>query len=478
MTPEPTPKSISKTPKPAPEPVKVEEATPKKKAAKKAKYEELPEIPDYERPELEVYEANDFDPTARDREGLSFPDREKEEPEVKERRRSSVKAKKEELAKIDDYEKPKLEKYERTPYEPAKKEEAQVSTSTEPVKPNTAIERLMELKGMRRKSSVRPEDASQVELPVEPKLGRRASAAREQAKEEEAKKLAEAARKESMKSDKTVFDAPPPKKKYEDLPEIPDYDHPELETYEESDFDPTKKEKAEPTLPAPKEKAEEPAPAKKTLLKPNAKSSIEPTNEDFGEVKVGKPKTPIKKTSTEAEAADAKIKKPATLKPPTVVEEAASKSITIKEPVEDLPIEIMITDSEGSSKNSDQAAAEDAAKKIAKKKYETVPEKEETPTAAPAPAPVEPDSSKSSPPRAKYDPLKYIPDKELPTVEEVNKNTKQNLLTQNSNNEKNRTRDRGLRAFASAAESLQRKLPGNPGSTCCLSLATNTHTIC
>lgn len=39
----------------------------------------------------------------------------------------------------------------------------------------------------------------------------------------------------------------PKAKKYEDLPEIPDYERPELEIYEESEFDPTKMEKSVPT---------------------------------------------------------------------------------------------------------------------------------------------------------------------------------------------------------------------------------------
>lgn len=36
---------------------------PKAKKATKSKYEELPEIPDYERPDLEKYDKSDFDPT-------------------------------------------------------------------------------------------------------------------------------------------------------------------------------------------------------------------------------------------------------------------------------------------------------------------------------------------------------------------------------------------------------------------------------
>lgn len=47
---------------PKEEPKKVEVKKTKVKIPKAKKYEELPEIPDYERPELEVYEASDFDP--------------------------------------------------------------------------------------------------------------------------------------------------------------------------------------------------------------------------------------------------------------------------------------------------------------------------------------------------------------------------------------------------------------------------------
>lgn len=44
-------------------PVEEPKNKPKAKKATKAKYEELPEIPDYERPKLEKYEKSDFDPT-------------------------------------------------------------------------------------------------------------------------------------------------------------------------------------------------------------------------------------------------------------------------------------------------------------------------------------------------------------------------------------------------------------------------------
>lgn len=44
------------------EPKKEEVKRTKVKVPKAKKYEELPEIPDYERPELEIYEESEFDP--------------------------------------------------------------------------------------------------------------------------------------------------------------------------------------------------------------------------------------------------------------------------------------------------------------------------------------------------------------------------------------------------------------------------------
>lgn len=55
---------------PKEEPVKKEVKKTKVKIPKAKKYEELPEIADYERPELEKYEASDFDPTVRTHEPL------------------------------------------------------------------------------------------------------------------------------------------------------------------------------------------------------------------------------------------------------------------------------------------------------------------------------------------------------------------------------------------------------------------------
>lgn len=60
--PEELPK-LKKVVKPKEEPKKEEVKRTKAKVQKAKKYEDLPEIPDYERPELEVYEESEFDPT-------------------------------------------------------------------------------------------------------------------------------------------------------------------------------------------------------------------------------------------------------------------------------------------------------------------------------------------------------------------------------------------------------------------------------
>lgn len=53
--------------KPKEEPKKAAEKKTKAKVSRPKKYEELPEIPDYDRPVLEVYEQSDFDPTKPER---------------------------------------------------------------------------------------------------------------------------------------------------------------------------------------------------------------------------------------------------------------------------------------------------------------------------------------------------------------------------------------------------------------------------
>lgn len=54
---------MRKIEKKVPEPKKEEVKRSRVKIPKAKKYEELPEIPDYERPELEEYEESEFDPT-------------------------------------------------------------------------------------------------------------------------------------------------------------------------------------------------------------------------------------------------------------------------------------------------------------------------------------------------------------------------------------------------------------------------------
>lgn len=382
------------------------EAPVKKKVVKKPKYEELPEIPDYERPELEVYEESDFDPSNFKKDGLQFPPREPEEPIP--RVRPTPEYPTEELPEIADYEKPELEKYKKTPLEPAKK-----------------VEESPEQKG-KISGPVRPKEEEPPALkpglkPIPQKEG-----------EEQGAKL-----------------KPKPKSKVEEVPEIEEYERPKLEKYEKTPFEPTKKE-AEPAAQKgklsgaakPKEdeptnanaklkpgaKAEEPAPTEKVQkfrkppataeeaiadgifkLKPTAKK-VQPAEEvsEEAEVNIKAPKTLIKKTSTE-DSADAKITPKKTPKPPTTVEESASKNVTIKgpEPADENPIEIMITEPE--------ELKTDAKKKNRRTTYDpfAIPEADEEralqeEAAGGTPIPESP----SIKPLRKYDPLKYIPDKE------------------------------------------------------------------
>lgn len=58
---------LKKVVKPKEEPKKEEVKRTKVKIPKAKKYEDLPEIPDYERPELEVYEESAFDPNKFDK---------------------------------------------------------------------------------------------------------------------------------------------------------------------------------------------------------------------------------------------------------------------------------------------------------------------------------------------------------------------------------------------------------------------------
>lgn len=63
----------------------------------------------------------------------------------------------------------------------------------------------------------------------------------------------------------------PKVKKYEDLPEIPDYERPDLEVYEESAFDPSKLEKSVPTA---LQKQEAPAISEPAQLAEPAKNGL------------------------------------------------------------------------------------------------------------------------------------------------------------------------------------------------------------
>lgn len=267
---------------------------------KKKKYEDLPEIPDYERPELEKYEESDFDPTKKEREPLKFGQREPEDMPQKAKLSSEID---EGLPEIADIERPELEKYKKTPLEVKKKEE---------------------------------------EPPAQkPKYGRAAKPGAE--------------------------DEPAQKGKLGSIEKPKDEDKPEEKSFK------TRK---------PAAKTEEFVPGEMFKLKPlDKKKKAEPEADEDVAVSLNAPKKPIKKTSTE-DSADAKITPKKTIKPKPTIEENTSKDIVVKGPVEEVPIEIMITEEE------DPALAEEARDTFD----------------APPPRPQSP--------RHKYDPFKYIPDKD------------------------------------------------------------------
>lgn len=97
----------------------------------------------------------------------------------------------------------------------------------------------------------KPEPPQQPEIAVLPKL-------------KKVVKPKEEPKKEEVKRTKVKI---PKAKKYEDLPEIPDYERPELEVYEESAFDPTKLEKTDTPLQQPEKSVESRVDAPKTPIK-------------------------------------------------------------------------------------------------------------------------------------------------------------------------------------------------------------------
>lgn len=83
--------------KPKEEPKKEEVKHTKIKVPKAKKYEDLPEIPDYERPELEVYEESEFDP-AKATKSVGQPSQKSEQPILS--MTESIEPTKNELAKV------------------------------------------------------------------------------------------------------------------------------------------------------------------------------------------------------------------------------------------------------------------------------------------------------------------------------------------------------------------------------------------
>lgn len=311
---------------------------------KPKKYDELPEIPDYERPALEKYEESDFTPTPYVKQELEFGQREPEqigkksvekpsqqatksegkptEAEEAAAKKAGVKKPKKsgELPEIDDYERPKLEKYEESEFTPTpyNKEDLEFGER----------ESQKSAKKFGRKASDKPDDSEFTPSPEDKgeletterdsqkarKFGRKPSADATKPAEQPEEKVPESLAK------KTGIKKP---KKYEELPQIPDYERPELEKYEESNFTPTpyvkqelnfaEREPENPPQKAKVQQAEEPkelpkiAEAEKTQLEKYKKTEIEKPKKVEAEPEK---KLPVKKEKTvEEEEEEKKPKK-------------------------------------------------------------------------------------------------------------------------------------------------------------------------
>lgn len=156
------------------------------------------------------------------------------------------------------------------------------------------------------------------------------------------------------------------KPKHEALPQIPDYDRPDLEIYDPSDFDPTKKEKSDSDDQGRTSvKSDDSVPEKKTLPRPKGKTAPEESAEATIKDPKSKPKGITK------ESADANVSNK-TLKPAPTVEENAKKNIVIKGTEE---MEIKVADEDELAKKSvsfdkDTNDEPSAKKKVLRKKYD------------------------------------------------------------------------------------------------------------
>lgn len=395
----PKPKSSLKS-KTTPDEKKTEEAVPKKVVGKRPKQEALPEIPDYDHPELEKYEPSDFDPTKYVKEELSFPERERVEDEKSpaKPKDTNLKAKPDDLPVVKDLDKPEVGKYKRAEKEPPKE----------------------------------PEDSKKLKI--------KAVGKPDEKKDDEAGKKLKSKNPKTENNEEPVVKPKVPKSKYEELPPIEEYEKPALEKYEKSDFEPTKKDPGASKKPAekvsdnpkadtdknPKKKVEEPAVDKTLSLKPKDKVKGKSVTEESTDVTItpksnGKPKP-------QDESAEGKFPSKSQ-KPPTIAEESTSKDIVIKEKEspwarEDMPIEIKITEPDDSDrKNSgddgsrksvsfDKNANDEPSekKKVRRTRQDaSAPDDDvvmKDPEVSPIPNPEPPK------PRPKYDPLRYVPDKD------------------------------------------------------------------
>lgn len=265
-------------------------------------YEELEEIPDYERPVLEKFEGSDLQPSKQlIKKQLEKDDKKLRTADEPLESVSSTYPSEETSSNEKPSETPKL---------------AKKPTESDTASPSTITDKKI-------KASKPNEDASS------------------KAKDEPKKILKSKTDEKSL--EKSITKKHKKVQKYEPLPEIPDYERPELEKYEETKFDPTKNVKSTEVPDITPE-------IKLTLGKrvgehdrhePGApESALLPDSDESHKIKLSKPKLP---PATSVEEASGSIQAPKRSAPFSVETENVSKNVTIKE---DLPIEITITEPE------------------------------------------------------------------------------------------------------------------------------------
>lgn len=372
----------------------------------KGKQDDLPKIDDDERPDLEKYKKSDFDPSKAQKEPTILPLKTSDE------------------SKTLENDKPQLEKYERSEFSPAKKskdnDEKSWSGKVKPkenddengIKLKPFDENNDGKKGEKLTDKKTPKDAALKDIKKDDEsLATRKSSLKDK-NDENPRKSSLEIKNESPKDDSPLRKGSIGKEDENSWSRKSSFDKPR-------DHDSSRKSSMHDDKPIDFNKPESEMTANERYLMRRLRKKSGASDPS---ITLNAPKQDPPKISSEAESTSADIRKRPT-KDPSVIEEAASKNIQIKEPRE-VPIEIMITEAEDPPK-----PPEPLPKLITKPgprspRYDPlafVPEDEELPPQTiPTPASPTTPTSPSSPNKARYNPFKYdLDDDETPT-EKVN----------------------------------------------------------